>query len=366
MIPQIERFLNRHPIEKPVEQDDPLTALLKRVNQCLEPNLEQSTPRILEPRKLIPRLRTLSCNELDDATKAVLAKRKIAFPFKRIVVFSSHSKYLLEGPFDFIYDTQRGQFILSLEKVLKDSQRTRVICQHLEKFNEQSAQTSLFVEEDTHTSTPTHNIRLGADPMNEQENVLFVMARYQEGLPQISLSVLNLNCNWQMLFNNNGKLMEAEGFPAAKPTQSPALIAKISDILREQGLIKNANAQILPEGITLAEADYAPDASLIPIYIVADPTEINPDTIMSVSGGDGESSIRHDLHIDFNGIFRRCYKPAVTVALPQTDNMAILLALNPRVFMSTPDGGFYRKEKGIIAVPFELPPNDQNSQTSPL
>jgi len=364
----IEAILHRPDIIAPETDNSPVGTFLQIINYGLERTLDRDSFLQLEQKMLFHRLRTPPCEELDKATRETLDKRKITSSFwERILVFSSHEECFLPGQLSFAYDKDRRPFVLSLRNVLMNAQDIQILCP-LERFNEQSVQATFTIQGEEQKSEPTPNMRLGIGPINKREGILFIITRYHDGHPQISLSVLNLDSNWKELFDDKGKLKtipaditqtRSQGLSLERPTPSAPKelsFSVINDILREKGLIK-PNEKVPPDRIFLPQINYAlKDTPRIPIYIVARAEEIDPAKTISVSKATGLYTLTH-LKLTLDGIFLRCPKDKITVPHSQEDNTAILLTLNPKAFMPTPSGGFYRAKKGIIAIPFKLPDN---------
>lgn len=376
----IEAILGK-PKEFP-QTRDPLVAFLDAVNNSLEQNFGKGHFDHPERKILSLRLRTPSCEVLDETTRNTLAKRAIVSPFwERLLVFSSHEECFLPDRLGFVYDKDKGLFVLSLKNVLENAEGVQIVCQDLEElFNKRFVQARFAVQRGAKRSTPTEKMFLGIDQIRKQERILFVIARYHEGFPQITLSVLNLDSNWRELFDDNGKLkaaapslsrsareekLEPPRLVSPRQDELSVLLPSINEALRKKGVIKT-NERVSPNSIFLPQITYEPDVPQIPIFIVAAQEEINPTPAVSINRlvhtGNASAS---GIEIVLNGLFVRCAKERITAHCTPEENSAILLILNRKAYMQTLTGGFYRKEKGIIAIPFELP-NDQNSQTSPL
>lgn len=358
----IEAILHRSAVALPEGDNNPLDAFLQIVNFGLEQTLGRDVFRELEPKRFIQALRNPACGELDEATRKRLDKKGITSSFwDRILVFSSHEECFLPGQLSFVFDKNKRLFVLSLGNVLMNAQDIQILCRPLERFDKQHIQAKFTVQQDGQKSIPTLNMLLGIDQISKRERALFIITRYRKGYPQISLSVLNLESNWKELFDDTGKLKAIPADIAQAVSQGPNFerpkpplpLHAINNILREKGLIE-ANQQILPGGIFQPQVAYTPDGLQIPVFIVARPEEIDPTRIISVSNENCADSTKHNLQIALNGIFLRCHRESITVTPAIKERIAVLLTLNPKVFMSTPEGGFYRKEKGIIAIPFEL------------
>lgn len=369
-----ETIHHQSAVVTPEGNNYPVDTFIQDVNLGLERTIGRDGLRQLEQRRFIQGLRNPACEEIDEATGIRLDKKGITSSFwKHVLVFSSHEECFLPGQLSFMYDKGRRKFVLSLGKVLMNTQDIRILCSPLERFDEQRVQTRFAVQQKRKKCNPTPNMALGIDRIMYEERVLCVLARYHDGHPQISLSVLNVNSNWRNLFDDTGKLKAAqkddvdrtaqasgllEQIPPIQKEVPPPIISALNNALKQKGVIKPEQL-ILPHEVFLPKAKYTPGTPQVPIYIVAEQEEIDGTTTISVSRETGPNTLPHQLTLTLNGIFLRCYRDEITFPYSQKDDGAILLTLNPKAWMCTDitkrSEGFYRKEKGILTVPFELP-----------